>query len=431
MLLSVLLLLLLVSGAQASHYRGAIVTYYPKEIFSDGSVSVVLRYKYNFLTCQDGSFACTGNCGTESVILSNTNFEQVTDSWCQSEKITSRSLPNNSPFQLAFDSSGWFSNKNGIVGWRAVANVELRIRSDTNKPNSSPQTTMFPALRVPSNCPRNINLLAFDPDGDEVKCKYANLSLTECASPCTPPPVLSLSSTCTLSFPTVTLSSDEGWYVVQMVMEDFPRQAITLTQTDGLQVGKTTSDAISKIPIQFAFLVDPAAPSCTEGAYLPRFLSPTPEDGARLYTPFGQTLEINIRADATQSVITELLYSGPYNVVKSSFESGSFSLTWTPSAREDGQSHPICFVVQASVSTSVYQSELRCVIVTVGHKPIPRKTYLTVVKLNISTTLPLTDNHDKILQAMKNKLIENGLPSNFTLRLLSNSSAEGKESVAP
>ncbi|MEQ2159257.1 hypothetical protein GOODEAATRI_020983, partial [Goodea atripinnis] len=105
---------------------------------------------------------------------------------------------------------------------------------------------------VPSNCQRNVNLLAFDPDGDEVKCRYTDISLTECVSPCTPPSVLSLSSTCTLSFST-TSSSNEGWYVVEMVMEDFPRQAITLTQTDGSKVGKTTSDAISKIPIQFAF----------------------------------------------------------------------------------------------------------------------------------------------------------------------------------
>ncbi|KAK5618550.1 hypothetical protein CRENBAI_016472 [Crenichthys baileyi] len=133
-----------------------------------------------------------------------------------------------------------------------------------------------------------------------------------------------------------------------MVMEDFPRQAITLTQTDGSQVGKTTSDAISKIPIQFAFLVDPAAPSCSEGVYLPTFLLPTPEHGAQFNIPVNQALKINITSVATQSEITGLLYSGPYNVVKSSLGSGSFSLTWRPSASEDGQSHPICFIVQAS-----------------------------------------------------------------------------------
>lgn len=49
------------------------------------------------------------------------------------------------------------------------------------------------SLRVPSNCQRDFNLLAFDPDGDEVKCRYGNTLLSEC-NPCTPPSVLSLSS---------------------------------------------------------------------------------------------------------------------------------------------------------------------------------------------------------------------------------------------
>ncbi|XP_035984921.1 uncharacterized protein LOC118558492 [Fundulus heteroclitus] len=161
-------------------------------------------------------------------------------------------------------------------------------------------------------------------------------------------------------------------------------------------------------------LVDPAASSCTEGDYLPRFLTPTPEHGAQFYSPVNQAVKINIRAATTHYLITELLYSGPYNVVKSSSGSGNFSLTWTPSAGEDGQSHPICFVVQAS---SVYQSELRCVIVTVG-KP-PRKTYRTVMKLNISTALSPKDDHDKILQAMKDELIAKGFPPDITLHLLS------------
>ncbi len=52
---------------------------------------------------------------------------------------------------------------------------------------------MFLSLRVPSNCQRDFNLLAFDPDGDEVKCRYGNVTLFEC-NPCRPASVLSLSS---------------------------------------------------------------------------------------------------------------------------------------------------------------------------------------------------------------------------------------------
>ncbi|MEQ2287926.1 hypothetical protein AMECASPLE_017784 [Ameca splendens] len=148
MLLSVLLLLLLVSGTQTSHYRGTLMTYYPQETYANGSVSVILRFKFNSQPCLDTSFSCTGNCGNESLVLPNTKCEEVIDAWCQSEKITSRMLSNNSPFQLVYASGVWLPNVNGIGSWRAVSDVELRHRSDTNKPNSSPQTTMFPVLRL-------------------------------------------------------------------------------------------------------------------------------------------------------------------------------------------------------------------------------------------------------------------------------------------
>ncbi|XP_043953420.1 uncharacterized protein LOC122820242 [Gambusia affinis] len=397
------------------------MTYYPAETNSDGSTSVILRFRFNYQTCSDGSYACTGNCGVESTVLVNTKIEEVSGSWCQSEKITTRLLPNNSPLQLVFSSNSWFTNLNGIGDWRAVTDVELRRRSDTKKPNSSPQTTVVPALRVPSNCGVNIPLLAFDPDGDQVQCRYASLSLTECASPCTPPPVLSLSSNCILTF-RATSSSDEGWYVVQMVMEDFPRQPVTLTQTDGSQVVKTTSDAISKIPIQFPFQVDPAVSSCTEGFYRPRFVSPTPEQGAQLSVLPNQVVAINIQAEATHSAIFELLFSGPNNVVKISSGSGSFTLTWKPSASDEGQSHPICFVVQTSVSTSVFQSALRCVVVNVKSKE-PPVTYIHVLRMKISTTLSIKDNRNAIQDSIKEELITNrGFPPFITVRLLSDGS---------
>ncbi|XP_037832283.1 junction-mediating and -regulatory protein-like isoform X1 [Kryptolebias marmoratus] len=189
-------------------------------------------------------------------------------------------------------------------------------------------------------------------------------------------------------------------------MEDFPKQTINLIHTNGSQEVKTTNDAISKIPIQFLLKVVPSIPSCTEGLYLPRFLPPTPDNRAQIYTVVNQTVEIPIMAEATQSTfhlprdrrsrtprktplaaghvtlkayisviiqqkITELLFSGPYNVVKNTSGSGSFTLKWTPSQNESEQSHSICFVVQASHSNILYQSELRCVAVLIDQPPPP------------------------------------------------------------
>ncbi|XP_015237641.1 PREDICTED: cell wall protein DAN4-like [Cyprinodon variegatus] len=285
-------------------------------------------------------------------------------------------------------------------------------------------------------------------------------------------------------------------------MEDFPTQNINLTQTDGSQEMKTTSDAISKIPLQFVLKVAPAIPSCTEGLYLPRFIFPTPNNREELQASVGQALEIHISAVASASTIANLRYSGPYNVVKNSLGSGNFTLTWTPSASEEGQSHAICFTVQANVSSTLYDSELRCVIVTVAHIPTPTTTptqtntitpvttaangtiattpyitntttptttpatahiaptynttttpmastpnitffttenttttrmastqaattsdpgpeYIIALNMKISTTLSLENDEDTIIALIKNKLVEEGLPSSITVRLLS------------
>ncbi|XP_074480033.1 uncharacterized protein LOC141760838 isoform X2 [Sebastes fasciatus] len=360
MVLSVLLLLL-VSTAQAAHFYGTMMTYYPK--ITPGSIKVVLRYKLNFHTCTGSdSWECpSSNCGTQSpIVLKNVDQESSGD-WCQREGIMTRQLASNAPFQLVLRGGNWINNvKNGINLWRAVTLVELRNRSDTGRANASPQTTILPALRVPSNCRRDFNLLAFDPDGDEVRCRYGNTTEMEC-NPCTPPSVLSLSSSCTLSF-SPTSSSNEGAYVVQLVIEDFARQIITLTQTSGVQTTINTNVAISKIPVQFALRVDPVVPSCTEGLYLPKFLPPTPANRARLYTPVNQSLEISISAEATISTISELLFSGPHNINEATSAAGRFTLRWTPSENEDGESHPVCFVVQAVSNSVKYHSELRCVI---------------------------------------------------------------------
>ncbi|XP_015237657.1 PREDICTED: uncharacterized protein LOC107089411 [Cyprinodon variegatus] len=205
-----------------------------------------------------------------------------------------------------------------------------------------------------------------------------------------------------------------------MVMEDFPRQSITLTHNNGSHIVKSTSEAISQIPIQFGFLVDPAVPSCTKGDYLPGFLSPTPDHGAQFSTHVDKALEINIRASATHSVISELLYSGPSSVVKTSFGSGEFSLTWTPSAAYEEQSHPICFAIQASSSSSVYQSELRCVVVTVKKKPKP--IFLNALRMKISTTLSLKDDRGIIENLVKEELLRKGFPPGISVRLMNNSS---------
>ncbi|KAI3375620.1 hypothetical protein L3Q82_003932 [Scortum barcoo] len=347
---------------------------------------VVLRYKVSLHSCTDLTWTClSGICGTESVVLNDVDMESSGE-WCQREGISTRQLPSNAPFELLLNSGNWIFNVQNITEWKTVTLVELRNRSDTGQANRSPQTTILPMLRVPSNCQRDFNLLVFDPDGDEVKCRYGNSALSKCST-CTPPSVLSLSSSCTLSF-SPTASSNEGSYVVQLVMEDFPRQTITLTQTN----------------------VDAAVSSCTEGLYLPKFLAPTPANRARLYTPVNQTLEINISAEANTSQIFELLFSGPYNTSQvTGGGAGQYMLRWTPSQNEDGESHPICFVVQA-LFNQVSLGELRCVIVSVG----------VGLRMKLSSSYLLSEDYirNNIIQQIRDEMVRRGLPSDIALRLV-------------
>ncbi|XP_008433868.2 uncharacterized protein LOC103480621 [Poecilia reticulata] len=355
---------------------------------------------------------CEGNCGSWTETLPLTKVEKVDGEWCQTEGVITHQLPNNTGFQTKMDGGNWIDYiLNGVVDWRAVAAVELRNRSDIGKPNTSPQTTILPALRVPVNCPRTINLLAFDPDGDEVKCRYGNKTNSEC-NPCNPPSVLNVSSSCSLTFSSPESStSSELRYAVQLVVEDFPRQTITLTETGGSQEVKTTSDAISKIPLQFALKVIPEVPSCAEGSYVARFLPPTPDNRAQKFVQVNKVLEINIRAEATHSNVTGLLFSGPHSVSKSSSGSGSFSLRWTPTATESGQSHPICFVVETSYNSNTYHSDLRCVTVTVGNY------YVVALRGRISTSLSLENDYDALVKQIQDELTRRGLHTSINVLL--------------
>nr|XP_019965223.1 PREDICTED: mucin-5AC-like [Paralichthys olivaceus] len=373
------LLLFLVCGSEAIFF--GTMTYDPKTS-NNGNVTVVIRFKLNFQSCNESTtWQCLdGSCETGAVVL-NTVYSESSGEWCQTEGILTHEDPG-FRLNLWLEGGNWTNNNmNGIVFWRAKTVVDLRSRSDTGQVNRSPQTTILPVLRVPSNCQRQINLLAFDPDGDEVKCRYGGAEELEC-NPCTPPSVLNISPTCDLSFSS-TNSGNEGLYAVQLVMEDFARQTINLTSVNGTQT-LNTSSPVSAIPVQFVLKVDPAVPSCTNGFYLPTFLPPTPANRARLDTMVNQTLTINIRAAANFSVISELLFSGPHNVIQTSSGPGQFTLSWTPSQSENGESHPICFVARAVLNSTKYDSEMRCVIVIVGIDP----SFTTTTPAVTSTTQP-------------------------------------------
>ncbi|XP_021180517.2 CUB and zona pellucida-like domain-containing protein 1 [Fundulus heteroclitus] len=140
---------------------------------------------------------------------------------------------------------------------------------------------------------------------------------------------------------------------------------------------------LSKLPLQFAFLVDPAAPSCQEGLYLPKLLAPTPADGERIMAEVNKEVEIRVKAQATHSTIQSLVISGPANITKHRDTNGEFVIRWTPILDDLGEQYPICFAVESLRGSSGYQSEMRCVLVEIRKEQIEATVTCTETTMKV------------------------------------------------
>ncbi|XP_047219678.1 uncharacterized protein LOC124867324 [Girardinichthys multiradiatus] len=457
--LLLLQLLLLTSLVSASHHWGGSMNVAFKGRNPDGSFKLSIRARDTYDTCDNHHYwyCYIGNCSSASSrqisqIDSSTNTQFYKSRWCETENIESWSLPTDKPVQFRAASCCWISTRNSVSNWRFITLVDLGTRSDTRKPNKSPNIAVLPIIRVPQNCPRTYKLASFDPDGDHVRCRYGNVPNIECDT-CNSIPGFQLDQdSCTLRYQST--SADYRSFGFEMVVEDFPQSSIDLFYSDGSKAHKsplitrmkrqaatnqpttgapatiipwwqgwtsptttTTStmatttptttattisstrtttatttpgwwtiptssrlqsttpqnaniSPISKLPLQFAFLVDPPVPSCQEGLYLPKFVAPTPSDGERVVAEVQKELLIRVKAQATYSLIDNLIFSGPTNITKHRRTHNEFVIRWTPVEDDLGDYYPICFAVESVNGSYVYQTEMRCVLVEIRKEQI-------------------------------------------------------------
>ncbi|XP_071015366.1 uncharacterized protein [Oncorhynchus clarkii lewisi] len=535
-------LLLLVSLASAGHFYGGSMSVTPKGRNADGTFKVDLRYKNTHDWCDYSRWYCSsGNCGSSikdvrgTIDSSSRGRSGYNNQWCETETVETRNIPSDKPFQLIQNSCCWIPTVNGLGPWSLETQVDLGTRSDTGEPNRSPVTAILPFIRVPQNCQRSYNLMAFDPDGDRVRCRYG-LVRPECDS-CDQPSGFYLDQgSCSLQY---GYTSTSGVYGFELVVEDFPNQHITLSYTDGssssrapLHAGRrrrssyqttvsyrwwwsqttttpspwwwsqttttapwpTTNPAprpttttppcditsaatttrptttaattttrptttaatitrptstipscditsavtttapdtttrptttapdtttrpttttpwptttppwpttttttttttpgslypstapLSKLPLHFSLLVDSSVPSCDEGMYLPRFVQPTPHNGEHLHAEVNKELEFRVKAEATHSTINDVIVSGPLNITNHMTTQGEFVIRWTPIRDNLGEYFPICFITEGISGSSVYQSEMRCVVVEVGRKKVKAKVVCDETKMTV------------------------------------------------
>ncbi|XP_031613572.1 deleted in malignant brain tumors 1 protein-like [Oreochromis aureus] len=357
-----LLFPLLGIGSTLSFY-GDSISFMAPEKEMGGTFKVTFYHRQNGKSnCQDqSSFSCDSGVCTgfnESSVLQTDQDSTGQGRWCQSEGHTTATiLTNNASFSLSDSGCCWVSNVEGKTQWTTYAELDLGTRSDTHTVNSCPVTTTVSSLRVPQNCFSRIRILAHDPDGDEVKCRFAtsgprNFTLDE--------------TTCTL---TSTGDIETGIHVFELMLEDFSTNNITLTYSDGTSVFREASGMNSaplcKVKLQFSIEVLLPIPNCEAGHVQPIFLYKTPSHGDILHATVGQTFQLYAEAEARHASIHDFQVSGPQNMTKvfkdDVLGKAEVTLSWTPQLSDLYRYVPVCFTAE-TIDT---QSEMRCVVVLV------------------------------------------------------------------
>ncbi|KAJ0056438.1 hypothetical protein NL108_007476 [Boleophthalmus pectinirostris] len=153
--------------------------------------------------------------------------------------------------------------------------------------------------------------------------------------------------------------------VVLVVLLPLAQPSPTTTTTPTPTTLPFSKTALSLLPMQFVVLVDPPVPTCAEGYYLPKYVSPTPTDGEVILAEAGKEVEIKIKAEALYSKVHDLIMTGPLNITKHRTTGDEFTIRWTPTSEDIGDYFPICYAVEFKNGSSDFQTEMRCVVVNV------------------------------------------------------------------
>ncbi|KAM9860812.1 uncharacterized protein ACBR49_000827 [Aulostomus maculatus] len=349
-------------------FYGDSVSFLPVQEMMDGTYKVTFHHRENGRSrCGDqSSYSCEDSVCTslDEKSVQQTDRDSTGEGrWCQSESTTTATVSTNKTyFSLSNSGCCWASNVDGQSDWTAEAMLDLGTRSDSHTINSCPVTTTLSLLRVAQNCFTQLHLLALDPDGDDVRCRFA-------ADGAAPSNFILDETACTLA---ANGSVSQGVHVLELMLEDFPTQNLTLTYADGTSKFWDVSSGMSlcSLKLQFTLEILPPLPSCEAGHVLPMFLSQTPSHGDVLHATVGQKFELHVQAQAHHASIQDFQVSGPQNMTKEFMDDhhgeADLTLSWTPHISDQYRFVPVCF----SAETNESQSEMRCVVIVVSQATV-------------------------------------------------------------
>ncbi|KAM9765034.1 uncharacterized protein ACNS7B_022254 [Menidia menidia] len=240
-----LLLLLLVASSEAQSYKhvAASLAFRPKGKSPDGKYQVELRYRPTGVDYHQNSFVCLWtNCGSNLVKYSRTvAHDSYNLTWHSYEVLAVLQLSSDFLFEMRFPNyynyhygaGYWVPRPKGTSKWVMRTSLDLGTRSDTGESNRPPITSTVPIIRVTRNCPRTFRIPTFDPDGDHVECSVETWPFTHwrTCSLCGLDPAFTLNRTsCTLTYNKSNIPEN---HPVEILMEDYPRQEIHVTYSDG------------------------------------------------------------------------------------------------------------------------------------------------------------------------------------------------------
>ena len=237
--------------------------------------------------------------------------------------------------------------------WNVWTTFSLTARNDTGRINSTPRAVTAPVIRLLEGCNHTITLAVNDPDGDDIRCRWATGS--ECTTFCYSfPGAYIYSNTCVIEY---QANRGIGYKGAAVVIEDFtPESAIPL----------------SSVSLQFLFLVITNVNGLCNQA--PEFVEPTIHAGSCAAIPPGATFTTQLVANSNvfNVSIVEIQSIPPLGTIVGQLtqisDSNSYyvNITWTPAASQQNQTHPFCFT---AVGSNTQTSKQICISLLAGYFP--------------------------------------------------------------
>ncbi|CAF2734835.1 unnamed protein product [Rotaria sp. Silwood2] len=386
-----------------SHFQGGTITY--KIINTYGStVSIMITqtylYRWSLVYC-DNSYIlsqsspnistfseynyklnCVANCTTKGGYIAVPIRPYCIDySAAMSISTTQRTdivnITSGAYFKVAFVSSAWRTlslPKGNPVdkGWSISCTIDLRIRSDTGKPNTPPVANMMSPVSIPVGIRQSLTIPTIDSDNDVVRCRFANTT-DECSDVCPPSSLpnntILISSNCTLL---ITGAKVNDWYAVAIQIEDFN--------------SSNSTTPLSSVPVQLLINVY-ASPTCT---ITPHLYGSNNQTGTCKSIQVGQSHSMILYAEnycSNYSVIIEDIATLSFpiviksNLIQNTSTLYSVFLTWTPTTKQIG-SQILCAVAIDSQNVQSNQYCVAFVVSTSGTQTCPGEVLETSTSLS-------------------------------------------------